>query len=219
MQFLNGSETLESIARLLISEDTEIAIAVAFWGGAAAERLSIKKWTAQKIRLVCNAASGACNPETLRFLSKKFGASFKTNLNLHAKVYWTPRKVIITSANASASGLYLEDGEITGNIEAGVASTSQQLIGEVKDWFNNLFASPGTKVVDKAVIKAAEKTWERRRQDRVSVATASSIIEALKSRGALRGRNIFVVNYSGEDRSDEAEKTAEAIKKAWKAGL
>jgi len=41
MHFISGKDTFESVAELLKSEDVEIALAVAFWGGDAMERLGV----------------------------------------------------------------------------------------------------------------------------------------------------------------------------------
>jgi hypothetical protein len=74
-------------------------------GGDAMTKLDIEKWGAENVRIICNATSGACNPKTLDFLMKRFGPQLKTNPKLHAKLYWAPGKMLVTSANASASGL------------------------------------------------------------------------------------------------------------------
>jgi hypothetical protein len=117
VQFVKDEDTLELVAQLLKSEEVEIALAVAFWGGDATERLDIARWRARKVRVICNATSGACNPKALKGLRSKIGANLRTNPNLHAKVYWTPAKFVVTSANASASGLSMENQEVARNIE------------------------------------------------------------------------------------------------------
>jgi hypothetical protein len=146
-------------------KDTEAleAIAVAFWGGDAKKLLQIEKWKAAKIRIICDATSGACNPRTLRYLCTKFPGNVFTNNRLHSKVYWTPTKTLITSANASASGLSLEGAETYGNIEAGVASSEPEILNEVKKWFESTLDLSGTIQVDDQIIKVATQMWKRRR--------------------------------------------------------
>jgi PLD-like domain len=166
MRFVSGDQTLDAVAAFLSSEKTEIALAVAFWGGDALKRLRAAEWKAKKVRVICDALSGACNPQALKDLKKQIGPDLRTNARLHAKVYWTPNKVVITSANASASGLSLEDGEVDGNIEAGVESTSEDLLIAAKRWFDALFESEGTEEVDDDVIAQAEQMWKTRRHGR-----------------------------------------------------
>ena len=91
MQFVSGKDTLKSVAEFLKSEDVEIALAVAFWGGDAMKRLGVAEWKAKNVRMICNATSGACNPLALKDLRSHIGSNLRTNPNLHAKVYWTPR--------------------------------------------------------------------------------------------------------------------------------
>ena len=98
MRFIGGSHTLELISEFLKSEDTEIALAVAFWGGAAIERLGVGEWKAEKVRVICNATSGACNPKALTALRSHIDLNLRTNPRLHSKVYWTPKRLVITSA-------------------------------------------------------------------------------------------------------------------------
>jgi len=153
MQFVK--DTFESVAKFLKSEDIEIALAVAFWGGDAMKRLGIAEWKAKNVRMICNATSGACNPLALNELRSHIGSNLRTNPNLHAKVYWTPSTLVITSANASASSLSLEGEEVKGNIEAGIVSTDHLLLTEVKQWFDELYDSHKTVEVDKNIIKKA----------------------------------------------------------------
>jgi PLD-like domain len=169
MRFVSGDQTLNAVAAFLSSENAEIALAVAFWGGDALKRLRAAEWKAKKVRVICDALSGACNPQALKDLKKQIGAGLRTNDRLHAKVYWTPSKLIVTSANASASGLSLGDREVEGNIEAGVESTSQELLTAAKRWFDAVFESPKTVEVDDTVIAQAEQMWKTRPHGRRSI--------------------------------------------------
>ncbi len=218
MQFLTGAKKLEVIADILRAESDEIAVAVAFWGGDALDRLAVSEWKAKKVRLICAATSGACNPKALKELRDRFGPSLKTNSRLHAKVYWTPSKVLITSANASASGLSLEDNEVDGNIEAGLLVTLPETIVAVKKWFDELFQSRQTIDVDEKVLEEATLMWSRRRRGRSTQKSVPGLMEALKDKSILRDRRIFVVNYPNEDKSSEAIKRDEELERDWAKG-
>lgn len=218
MQFLSGKDTLESLAELLKSEDVEIALAVAFWGGDAMKRLAVAEWKAKNVRVICNATSGACNPLALKDLRSHIGSNLRTNSNLHAKVYWTPSKLVMTSANASASGLSLEGEEVTGNIEAGIVSTDHLLLTEVKQWFDELYNLPKTIEVDNDVIEEAQAMWALRRPGRPTFEQIGDVTAALRHKAVLEDRKIWLVNYESEERSREGEKQHQILKENWRAG-
>jgi hypothetical protein len=216
MQFVKN--TLESVAQFLKSEDIEIALAVAFWGGDALKRLGVAEWKAKNIRMICNATSGACNPRALKELRSHIGSNLRTNPNLHAKVYWTPSTLVITSANASASGLSLEGEEVKGNIEAGIVSTDHLLLTEVKQWFDELYDSHKTVEVDKNIIKEAKAMWDLRRPGRLTLEQFGDVTAALRDRAALEDRNIWVAYYEVEERSSEGEKQHKILNENWRNG-
>jgi hypothetical protein len=214
MRFVSGKHTLASVAEFLKSEDVEIALAVAFWGGAAMERLGVAEWKAKNVRVICNATSGACNPRALKDLWSHIGSNLRTNPNLHSKVYWTPTKLVVTSANASASGLSLQDEEVKGNIEAGIVSTSQQLLAEAKKWFDEVYDAPETFEVDEKTIEQAEQRWSARRPGRLSE-QIGNVTAALRHRANLEDRNIWILNYKSEGRSDEGIKQHKILQHKW----
>lgn len=221
MKFISGEDTLEAVARFLKSEETEIALAVAFWGGDAIGRLGLKEWKAKRVRVICNATSGACNPQALidllSHVESHAGWSLHTNARLHAKVYWTPKRLVVTSANASASGLSLQDKEIDGNIEAGVDSVSPALLESAKVWFNEIYDQPETVEVDDQIINLAERRWMPRRRIRESMLGNNfSVTDALRQGTSLIGRNIWVRNYDGEEVSKEAERQCKRWQEKWK---
>src|SRR5271165_7275791 len=160
-RFLGGEKTLAAVRTMFEAERNEIAVAVAFWGNSAIAKLHAREWKARKISIICNATSGCCSPDVLEELHRKFGDNLRTNPNLHAKVYWTPRSMVVTSANASSSGLWTT-GAIEGNIEAGILVESKSLINSAKEWFDGLLADARTVVVDKKVINRAWFLWLRR---------------------------------------------------------
>jgi hypothetical protein len=159
--FLEGKHTLDVVRNILEVEKREIALAVAFWGDSAIEKLCADAWKAKKVSIICNATSGCCNPSVLEYLQKKFDTFskiIKTNPKLHAKVYWTPDKMVITSANASSSGLWMP-GLLEGNVEAGVLVESKVLIESVKEWFDKLFVNDQTVKLDQGIIRKAWIMW------------------------------------------------------------
>lgn len=158
--FVYDNNTLTLVRNMLKAEDREIIIAVAFWGNSAIEKLGVNEWKAKRVKLVCNATSGSCNPNIIDDLRKRFHRRVKTNPSLHAKVYWTPRKVVVTSANASSSGLWGE--ESGGNIEAGLASDFEPLVCSIKRWLDKIYQSEKTIIVDEDVIKVAWDRWVHR---------------------------------------------------------
>jgi hypothetical protein len=218
MEFIYGTYTVESAANVL-KNATEVALAVAFWGGDAVARLDFAK--TGDVRIVCNATSGACNPKTLEALMDRFGPRLRTNPKLHAKVYWTPNKTLITSANASASGLSLEDEEVEANIEAGILITKEEnpeIIDAVKRWFDKVYNSDDTKEVDNKVLKRAKESWDRRRPGRSTQLGNVTVIKALNDRATLRDRDIWVVNYEEGELSPKAGKQFETLTEHWESG-
>jgi hypothetical protein len=216
MEFIGRGTTLQCAVEFLKQERNEIDLAVAFWGRDATSRLEIEKWEASSVRIICNATSGACSPEALEFLMKRFGSQLKTNPKLHAKVYWTPAKLLITSANASASGLALdwENNEV--NIEAGVAITSREIIKEVKDWFDETYQSPKTEIVDQNILKIAKQMWANR-QNGPQPDRELSLTDALRNKELVFGRNIWVINYEPGERSSEGRQQHDKLQREWKA--
>jgi len=218
MRFVSGKDTLKTVAEFLNSENVEIALAVAFWGGDAMNRLGVAEWKAKNVRVICNATSGACNPQALKDLQSHIGSNLRTNPKLHSKVYWTPSKLVITSANASASGLSLQDKEVNENIEAGIVSTSLQLLTEAKQWFDEKYDSAETVEVDEKIIKRAGRMWLLRRRGRVVPGQAEqtfTVTDALRDGAALEDRNIWVVNYETRNWTPEEKKQDEILKDKW----
>src|SRR5205085_9503170 len=107
--------------RSLKTQDTEISVAVAFWGKDALKKLGIKKGT--KARIICNLSSWACNPKVIEALwLLKPSVQVRSHPRLHAKLYIAGRHVIVGSSNASANGLTLEGDELAGWVEANALS-------------------------------------------------------------------------------------------------
>jgi hypothetical protein len=215
MEFVSGTAALKAIASVLKAEKVQIAIAVAYWGNDANKLLGINEWQAGSIQVICDA-SGACNPRALKDLQDKIGKNLFTNPRLHAKVYWTPKCALVTSANASANGLSLEDREQASNIEAGAIVRSPDVLLDVKRWFDQALELRDTIKVGKAVIDEATRMWKLRRPGRRTV--ANSLLAALEDKAIIADRNIVVCNYKDEGRSPEGEVQHSTLKDEWENG-
>jgi hypothetical protein len=87
------------------------------------------------------------------------------------------------------------------------------MIKEVKDWFDGLYESPKTAAVDKRILENAKRMWANRRGPHREL----SLTEALQNKEQISGRNIWVLNYDGEGRSQEGQKTHDELPSEWKA--
>lgn len=130
--FLKRGEILETIKRHIVGSES-CDLAVAYWGLGAAKRLGIHK--AKKVRIICDAWSGACSPEELSALSQNKKVELRYLDNLHSKVYITPTSIVVGSANASSRGLGDDQGSIT-NHEAAVELTGEDERHAIQGWFD-----------------------------------------------------------------------------------
>src|SRR4051812_817985 len=83
----------------LSKQASEVVIAVPFWGEGAIKSLGLG--TGQKVHVICNLSSNACNPNVIADLKKLKGVKVFTHPRLHAKIYATKDFCIIGSSNAS----------------------------------------------------------------------------------------------------------------------
>src|SRR4051794_11288172 len=102
-EFLDEKAASVAIARLLRESETA-KLAIAFWGHGAINKLGLER-RELNVEAICNLESGSCNPFEVRRLWRLKGVRLKTHPHLHAKVYWTPRRAVLGSSNASANGL------------------------------------------------------------------------------------------------------------------
>lgn len=212
IEFLTDRETLDFARQSLIDEKEKIALAVAFWGNGSVEALGVREWRAKNKRIICNATSGACNPLVLQKLNEIPNLELKTNPKLHAKIYISSRKAIISSANASASGLSLEGRETLHNIEAGVGVECPKILRNIHEWFEKIWNLEETVAVDENIIKKAESIWRRRRRDRNGDFQGKSW---LKNKEFMKDRQIYVIKYEEDELSNEATEIKEDLKKNW----
>ena len=143
---------LEKIFR--IAKETKCA--VAFWGKDGSQIFRNSK--SKNIKIVCNLTSGSTNPVEISKLQNKYGKnSIRMKNDLHAKVFWTDKAVIIGSANVSANGLALEGPETTGLEEVAVLIRDPIILKQTESWFNHIWkrAMP----INRIHLDDARKIW------------------------------------------------------------
>jgi len=156
-------------------------IAIAYWGKDSIKLLRLNPRRGN-VKLLCCLRGGKSDPDIIG----KFRSRARQHDNLHAKVIWTPRGALVSSANASSNGMPEEENSSDGLIEAGVYVQDAAMLRVIEQWFDAQYkrAKPVTKA-DLAAAEAARsrRIWrgsssKRRRKKQ-------SLIEALKSGGKL----------------------------------
>lgn len=196
MILIPGNQVAEHI-RTILGNAREARVAVAFWGHGAAEALGLAN-TSCPLRIVCNLDTGGTNPGEVRSLLEIPGAEVRTNPNLHAKVWWTDKAVIVGSANASANGLGFEGAELSGWIEASVLTTDTAVIDAVARWFDNEVwpTTAGSRIVGETDLERALRLWQQRRRERPYVWHEHSLLdELLANPEAFRDRGDVIAVY------------------------
>jgi|GEM_PF-2133761 hypothetical protein len=161
-KFLSSNKEIQDEIRRLFKNATEIKCAVAFWGeGAAGLFKGIK---AKNVQIVCNLKSGGTNPKVIDDIRrlKLIGIDNVKMLDkMHCKVYWTPKGVIVGSANASANGLGFEGVQVLGWEEAALTLTDSRIIYKINQWFKTIWKN-ADQIAEFDLFKAKEK-WESNR--------------------------------------------------------
>lgn len=211
MKFLRKNNYLDSVKEVF-SSDKELGIAVAFWGSDSIELF--EKMQSSKIRLVCNLESGACNPKVIEYLLNHDSVDLRTHAWLHAKVLVNSDQAIIDSANISANGLSFEGSETEGWQEAGIVTTSQEIITETNEWFENIWLE-SVPITNEMLEKCVE-SWKKKRDNRLKLnkkqnSKQTLIRAAIERPEDFKDRKIFIVGYR-EDVSKEARETIEKEK-------
>lgn len=198
------SSAYEKVVKSISEEDGELLAAVAFWGRGADS--IIKPRLGQSIKLICNLASGATNPEVIDALRNRKGISLRQHDRLHAKVIVGRRRALVGSANLSSNGLNLEGGEISGWEEAGLVTADPKHLGAIKEWFNWMWGE--SRPITDAEVEDARRKWKERRATRVEKGSPNSrngfLFERLGCE-ELVDRRIYLTIYSGWI-SDEAKR-------------
>lgn len=199
--FLSGEKYLSQIEKIF-AESADLSIAVAFWGQGAEALLD--KWQGKRLRILCNLESGATNPAVIRkFLAwksyKPFSIEVRSLSDLHAKVVLGEDSMVIGSANISANGLSYEDVECRGWQEAGLLTGSAPEIEAARVWFQRLWEQARQEITEDQ-LKQAEINWAKRRQQRLPLTPAGSLLQAPIE--VLRDRPIHLAIYRTEDVPD-----------------
>lgn len=154
MRFLTEKQIAGAV-KDLIEGQTDVRIAVAFWGKGGGDLLGVDGGRSRP-RVICNLDSGACNPDELLGLKKR--TSLRTHAQLHAKIYWTPEAAIIGSSNASTNGLWGEGKESRGWREANILVRNSAIISEVGKWFDAQWEESAPVTVP--MIEASRPLWD-----------------------------------------------------------
>ncbi|NIJ43502.1 hypothetical protein FHS78_003817 [Parvibaculum indicum] len=215
--FVSGSDILDEVRALIESSQHEIRIAVAFWGKGAVQRIALNKRTDVPVEILCNASSGACNPDAMSELIGLPNVKVKNCNWLHAKVFLSTDALIAGSANVSANGLSLEGHqELKGWNEAAIVSTNGDAIDDAQRWFSAIWDNSNCEEVDDEFIGTIRPVWNARRRARpLSTSTKETDILSVldSSPEVLTNRGIRVLRYPNENRSEGGEKATEEIRK------
>lgn len=206
MKFLTENHTSAAI-KDIFGDAEEIRIAVAFWGEGALKMIGGLNGTATTIRVLCNLDSGACNPvEIERLLAV---AEVKSHPKLHAKVYWTPKAMVLGSSNASTNGLWGEASETRGWREANLLIKDGAQLTATEEWFDQLWDEGYD--VTKANIEAAKPLWAAgARRAPAGRPLALTLFDAFQSAPDHPAWSRVKVAVATLDLSDEAQKEYEA---------
>ena len=200
MEFLHGDlirEAIEEIVSDKALRNTPLNIAVAYWGEGSIDstRLRVRRNKSDRVRIVCDLRSGACNPRPIRELLD-LGFGIRTCDGMHAKVWSCSEHAIIGSANVSVNGLGIEDAMSGRNREAAVLTHDLILAESVNSWFEELWVASDE--IDGAVIKLAEENWERRTKSAANRARNDDHSKSMKSDGDRYSKISFVSQKQGD---------------------
>jgi hypothetical protein len=205
-EFLSGEPLLQRLSEALKASG-RADLAIAYWGDNAIATLGMDKMPGPT-RIICDAYSGACNPEELKKLIAKF--EVRTRNGLHAKVVITGTSVFVGSANASANGLG-QEGVEANNVEAAALIQNVEFLRQAQDWFDAMWADSREVTAD--VISAIRPIWRERRKVRpVGALQSSSLLGVLLTDPRwFADRAIRLVAYESADASAEAQRTFNSI--------
>jgi PLD-like domain len=147
-----------TVLKEAIGLNSQISIAVPFWGWDSKLRLGIQN--GKKIKIVCNLASFGCNPHAIKELHD-CGVNVRTNPRLHAKIYCTSKFAIIGSSNVSSNGIIDFEGKI-GSIEVNILSERIDFLSQIRSQFDEIWNHEETCIINKADISAAIDRYNRR---------------------------------------------------------
>jgi hypothetical protein len=210
IRFLRETEVANEV-RSLLRRNGPHRMAVAFWGAAAVNELSLGT-SPPPVGIVCNLTSGGTNPKAIKDLIKG-GHKVRSDGRLHAKIYLCGDSVILGSSNASANGLALEDAELTGWIEGNIVTDDAAVVQAAVDLFERSLKR--SVEIDDDLMKAAELAWARarERENVGKVKRHGSLLEAIRGGSAEIERLPirFVIEPIGGYRTPRAENELKRI--------
>ena len=170
---------------------TDIRIAVAFWGKGAPKMLGLSK--RRTARILCNLTSGACNPKVINDLG--IDHDVMSHRRLHGKVYWTPDKAVVGSSNASMNGLVPTGDDFSGWHEANIVVTDQKTLDALEIWFEDLW-SEAEDITPELLAEARAKIKARQKQSRTNLVPGTSILAAaMKDPAAFQESEVYLGFY------------------------
>lgn len=207
MRFLTDYE-ISSEVKQSLDGATKAKLAVAYWGKGAADLLGLSKLRS-RAQIVCDAFSGACNPDELSVLIEKHDVKYLSDL--HAKVYITDRAIVVGSANASINGLMQEGGEANRH-EASVSCADEALRVTGEEWFDRTFAK--AQRVDPTIIEKIRPIWKRAQERRPWLTNGTKLLAALRANASdFVGRKINVIVSQDAAPSEAGKTTYDNIKR------
>jgi len=150
------SDDLAARVHDVVSGD-DVRCAVAFWGKGANASLFGRGAVPRGVHIVCDVSMGGTSVEALEELGAPRSKKLRHVVGLHAKVYISSTGMVVSSANASAAGLYFGDHSRR-HIEAGTFHPSgSKAWADACTWFNDLYK--GAHKVDKPALEWAKKVF------------------------------------------------------------
>jgi hypothetical protein len=182
----------------LVKENSSLALAVAYWGAGAFEKLGISG--DKEVRILCDLLSLGCNPyEIEKALAAPYAPAVKVRHvpRLHAKVYLSEEAVIVGSANASTNGLGDHPGA---NVEAAIHTSDGSASAGARTWFENIWGSDdlSTKLTSTLIEQA-------KRLPRPPSPNASFLVELIRNTSWF-GKRVHLIYVD-----DLAEKSAKDV--------
>lgn len=215
--FLTSKE-LQRELRKMLKQSSEAKLAVAYWGDGARKILDINP-RKKGIKIICDLEQGRSSPDEIA----PFGTNARRLANLHAKVYWTPSRAIVSSANASSNGLGTENAASSGLVEAGVVVEDKQALIDIRKWFDDLWSESKTITKFDLDVAAAARlargmasrngrsgTSRKRRSARALPSLIDHLAQAPKS----NARKHILLAFYWDKLSREANKAFSSFKKS-----
>ena len=152
---------ISNCIRGMFCKTKEIYCIVAFWGHGADKIFDgLSKKLKRNTKIVCNLTMGGTNPKTIEeLMSQEFDV--KHSPNLHSKVYWTEKGVVVGSANASANGLSLQGSEQEGWLEAAIFTDQSETLKRTMSYVKKMWCE--SREITPQDLQMARRKWRSRR--------------------------------------------------------